>query len=58
MTTIRLTQTQVDDLISLDDNSAVDWFRPVARRVIGELCDLIEDANRPKDHEPEGLVEY
>lgn len=57
MTTIRLTQTQVDDLISLDDNSAVDWFRPVARRVIGELCDLIEDANRPKDPDDERLVE-
>ena len=57
MITITLTQTQVDDLISLDDNSAVDWFRPVARRVIGELCDLIEDAEAATDDETERLVE-
>lgn len=59
MTTITLTLVQIDTLRSLDGNHRADWFAMAAQRLIGELCDLVEDADRLIDEaDAETLGEY
>lgn len=59
MTAITLTLVQVDTLRSLDGNHRADWFPVAAQRLIGELCDLVDDADRlVDDADAEALGEY
>ena len=59
LTTITLTLVQVDTLRSLDGNHRAGWFALAAQRLIGELCDLVEDADRLIDEaDAEALGEY
>ena len=59
MTTITLTLVQVDTLRSLDGNHRADWFAMAAQRLIGELRDLVDAADRLIDEaDVEALGEY
>ena len=59
LTAITLTLAQVDTLRSLDGNHRADWFAMAAQRLIGELCDLVDDADRlVDDADAEALGEY
>ena len=59
LTAITLTLVQVDTLRSLDGNHRADWFAMAAQRLIGELCDLVDEADRlVDDADAEALGEY